>query len=86
MSMTDAVKSVLTWNTDLLGNLTGPVEYNNSKLIAQCSSLSTAHAFNTDWMHQFYSRFMPDSPLLYNKGIQVMWPTVKSVGESLAGL
>jgi Tyrosyl-DNA phosphodiesterase len=70
LPMADALCSVWTWNKDLLGNQTGPVAYNNSKLIAQSSSLSKAHTHNADWMQHFYSRFMPDSALRYANGLQ----------------
>jgi hypothetical protein len=58
-----------------------------SKLLAQCSSLSRARAFTAGWMQQFYSNCMPDSSsaLNFSEGLQIVWPTVACVRESLGG-
>jgi Tyrosyl-DNA phosphodiesterase len=72
-------------SSDMHGNSSG----SSSKLIAQCSSLSCAKAFTADWMQQFYRNCMPNSTsssaVSFNEHLQIVWPTVRSVRESLGG-
>jgi Tyrosyl-DNA phosphodiesterase len=72
-------------SSDMHSNSSG----SSSKLIAQCSSLSCAKAFIADWMQQFYSNCMPNSrtnsAVNFSEHLQIVWPTVRSVRESLGG-